>query len=171
MTWALPEWTVLAAVREQPRHGFAIAALTAPDGDLGKVWQIPRPVVYRALGRLEEARQVEPTAVESGSGPQRTVYGVTAGGRAAVDDWLARPVPHVRDIRSQLLMKLVLLHRRRIDAADLLAAQRAVITPIVAAIDGERRGRDGVDSLLLAWRHTGAMAALAFLTEIEPSDG
>jgi len=83
---------VLAAVRERPRHGFAIAALTAPDGDLGKVWQIPRPVVYRALGRLEEARQVEPTAVESGGGPQRTVYGVTDSGRAAVDEWLARPL-------------------------------------------------------------------------------
>jgi hypothetical protein len=64
-------------------------------------------------------------------------------------------------------MKLVLLHRSGIDPTDLLAAQRAVIAPIVAAIDGERRCRDGVDSLLLAWRHAGAMAALAFLTEIE----
>lgn len=52
MDWALPEWTVLALRREEPRHGFAIATLTAPDGALGRVWQVPRPVIYRALGRL-----------------------------------------------------------------------------------------------------------------------
>lgn len=116
--WALPEWTVLAVVREGPTHGFAIAALTASTGELGRVWQLPRPVVYRALSRLAEAGLVAPAAVESGPGPRRTVYEVTARGAAAADGWLAAPVRHVRQPRSHLLMKLALLDRRGLPAAD-----------------------------------------------------
>jgi PadR family transcriptional regulator AphA len=167
VSWALPEWTVLAVVREQPRHGFAIAVLTAPGGELGRVWQIPRPVVYRALGRLHEAGQVTPMLVESGPGPRRTLYEVTNAGRAAVDEWLQEPIEHVRDIRSQLLMKLALLDRRGLDAGELLARQRAVLEPIVAAVAEERDRRAGFDSVLLTWRHATASAALRFLDDIE----
>jgi len=167
VSWALPEWTVLAVLREQPRHGFAIAVLTARGGELGRVWQIPRPVVYRALGRLHEAGQVTPMLVESGPGPQRTLFEVTDAGRAAVDEWLRQPIEHVRDIRSQLLMKLALLDRRRLDAGELLARQRAVLEPIVAAVAAERDRRAGFDSVLLTWRHANASAALRFLDDIE----
>jgi PadR family transcriptional regulator AphA len=166
VSWALPEWTVLAVLREQPRHGFAIAVLTARGGDLGRVWQIPRPVVYRALGRLHDAGQVRPTLVESGPGPQRTLYEVTDEGRAAVDEWLLEPIEHVRDLRSQLLMKLALLDRRRLDPTELLARQRAVLEPIVAAVAAERDRCAGFDSVLLTWRHSTAGAALQFLDDV-----
>jgi len=166
MTWALPEWTVLATLREQPRHGFAIATLTAADGELGRVWQIPRPVIYRALGRLEEAALVIPTIVESGPGPQRTVYDVTPAGRAAVDEWLAAPTAHVRELRSHLLMKLALLDRRALDPADLIARQREVLTRIVDRLTAERAAQSGFEAVLLTWRHTNATAALNFLDEI-----
>ena len=41
-TLSLPEWTVLAVVSERPTHGFAIARLTAPHGELGRMWQLGR---------------------------------------------------------------------------------------------------------------------------------
>ena len=69
---SLPEWTVLTVLSQQPAHGFAVAQLTAPDGELGRIWQIPRPVIYRAIGRLVEAGLVRPESVEPGlarSGP------------------------------------------------------------------------------------------------------
>lgn len=157
---------MLAALREEPRHGFAIAALTAPDGDLGRVWQIPRPVIYRALGRLAEAGLVEAGAEEAGPGPRRTPYRITESGRAAVDKWLAEPVEHVRDLRSHLLMKLALLDRRGIDRAPLLRRQRAVLEPVVAATAAERDRRDGFDAVLLAWRHATAAAALRFVDDL-----
>jgi PadR family transcriptional regulator AphA len=164
--WALPEWTVLAVLREGPAHGFAIAALTTPPGELGRVWQIPRPVIYRALSRLEEAGLAAPSAVESGPGPQRTVYAATPSGAAAVDGWLAEPVRHVRQLRSHLLMKLAFLDRRGLPAASLLAAQRAVLAPIAESIAAERDQRKGFESVLLTWRHTNVSAALRFLDEI-----
>src|SRR5690348_16848040 len=45
---SLPEWLVLAILSQQQAHGFAVAQLTASGGHLGRVWQIPKAVVYRA---------------------------------------------------------------------------------------------------------------------------
>ena len=78
---SLPEWLVLAILSQQPAHGFAVAQLTAPGGDLGRVWQIPKAVVYRAIGRLLDAELIVPEVTEPGLGPQRTVYAATPGGQ------------------------------------------------------------------------------------------
>lgn len=163
MSWALPEWTVLALLREQPRHGFALAACTAADGYIGRVWHIARPVIYRALDRLEAANLVHPLTVESGPGPQRTIYELTDAGRYAVDEWLAEPVRHVREMRSHLLVKLALLHNRGIEVQPLLRRQRDVLEPIVKALATEREQQDGFDAVIMAWRHTNAAAALDFV--------
>src|ERR1700684_230005 len=105
---ALPEWIVLVLLSQQPAHGFAVSLLTAPDGELGRIWRIPRPVVYRAIGRLIDPGLIAPESVEPGLGPQRTIYTVTEQGRLAAADWLNTPVEHVRDMRSQLLIQLAL---------------------------------------------------------------
>lgn len=165
---SLAEWTVLALLREQPAHGFAIAQLTAPDGELGRIWRIPRPVVYRSIGRLVEAGFITPESVEPGLGPQRTIYAVTTQGRQEVENWLGTPVEHVRDIRSHLLIKLALLYRAGWDAADLLQRQRAVLEPIAQAIEAQRAELEGFDAVLLAWRRATAAAALGFLDDITP---
>ncbi|SMD25637.1 PadR family transcriptional regulator [Kibdelosporangium aridum] len=169
MNWALPEWTVLALLREQPRHGFAIAASTAVDGPVGRVWQIARPVIYRALDRLEAAQLIRPLTVESGPGPQRTIYELTPAGADAVDEWLTEPVRHVRDMRSHLLVKLALLDLRGIDPTPLLRRQQDVLEPIVAALAKERQ--EGFDGVLAAWRYTNASAALGFVTDLLPGPG
>jgi PadR family transcriptional regulator AphA len=161
----LPEWTVLAVMSQQPTHGFAIAALTTPDGELGRVWQIPRPVIYRAIRRLAEAGLIAPLGTEPGQGPQRTIYATTDEGRRAVGGWLATPVEHVRDIRSHLLLKLALLRRQDADPAALIRRQRAALEPIARAIEAEAPAR-AFDATLLAWRRANAAAAIAFLDDI-----
>lgn len=165
---SLAEWTVLALLREQPTHGFAIAQLTAPGGELGRIWRIPRPVVYRSIGRLVEAGFITPESVEPGLGPQRTIYAVTTQGRSEVENWLGTPVEHVRDIRSHLLIKLALLYRAGWDPADLLERQRAVLEPIAQAIEAQRAELDGFDVVLLVWRRATAAAALGFLDDVTP---
>lgn len=161
----LPEWTVLAVISEQPTHGFAVAQLTTPDGDLGRVWQIPRPVIYRAIGRLAEGSLIAPQGTEPGQGPQRTIFAATDEGRQAAARWLDTPVEHVRDIRSHLLLKLALLHRRGTDASALISRQKAVLKPIADAI-GSDTPEDSFDAILLAWRRANAAAAIAFLDDI-----
>jgi len=166
---SLAEWTVLALIGEHPTHGFAISRLTAPDGELGQIWHIPKPVIYRAIGRLEEAGLVTPQTIEPGRGPQRTSYSATPPGRKAVADWLDTPVQHVRDVRSELLIKLALLDRAGTDPTDLLRRQKAILQPIASAISGERPQPKGFDATLLAWRRATAAAALSFLDDITHS--
>jgi DNA-binding PadR family transcriptional regulator len=170
---SVPEWLVLAILSQQPRHGFAVAQLTAADGELGRVWQVPKAVIYRAIGRLLEVGLIEPEGTEPGLGPQRTVYAATPAGQRAAQRWLRTPVDHVRDIRSQLLLKLALLDRAGEDPADLLRMQRKVLEPIVRAMeaknDAQRHADDaagGFDAILIAWRKATALAALDFIDMI-----
>ena len=45
---SLGEWATLALLREEPTHGWAIVKLLAPAGEVGSVWSLSRPLVYRA---------------------------------------------------------------------------------------------------------------------------
>jgi DNA-binding PadR family transcriptional regulator len=166
---SLPEWLVLAILSQRSMHGFALAQLTAHDGELGRVWQVPKAVIYRAIGRLLDAGMVTPEGTQPGLGPQRTVYAATPRGREAAQRWLHTPVEHVRDIRSQLLLKLALLDRQGDDPADLLSKQREVLEPIAEAIESKRARSNGFDATLLAWRKATAAAALDFLDMISPA--
>jgi hypothetical protein len=113
---------------------------------------------------------IAPEGTEPGLGPQRTVYTATDAGRDAAGRWLHAPVEHVREIRSELLLKLALLDRAGENPAALLQAQRAVLEPIVAAIETRRAHSAGFDATLLAWRRANAVAALDFLDTIAPAE-
>lgn len=165
----LPEYLVLAILDEHPAHGFAVAQQTAHGGELGQVWHVPKAVVYRAIGRLLEADLIVPEGIEPGQGPQRTVYAVTPEGSAAAREWLHTPVEHVRDIRSQLLLKLALLDRSGKSYHDLLRRQREVLEPIARAIEAQHAVSGGFDAIVLSWRRSTVEAALHFVEEI--SDG
>jgi DNA-binding PadR family transcriptional regulator len=103
---------VLALLAEEPTHGFALARVLAEEGELGQVWTMPRPRVYRAIDDLRDSGLIEAVETERSSrGPNRTVFAPTAGGALALEQWLARPVAHVREARSELLLKLVLTQR------------------------------------------------------------
>src|SRR5271170_8511943 len=92
---SLSEWLVLCLICEQPRHGFAISRLLEAEGSLGKVWRVPKPVIYRALQRLEQLGLVRTTEQQATSqGPVRSLIDATPAGREAAGAWLARPVSH-----------------------------------------------------------------------------
>src|SRR6187200_1368420 len=94
------EWSVLALLAEQPSHGWALARQMTRTGDIGAVWSLGRPLVYRALELLEQRGLVEAVGHEPGlRGPNRTIFRATAQGREALRQWLAEPVEHVREVR------------------------------------------------------------------------
>ena len=67
---SLAEWLVLCLISEAPSHGFALARTLSADGELGKIWRVPKPVIYRALQRLEVAGLVATVELQpSSSGP------------------------------------------------------------------------------------------------------
>ena len=158
---------MLGAVAEGPTHGFALARRLGPAGDLGRVWTLPRPVVYQALKKLAERRMVAPGATEPGvRGPNRTIVSVTPAGRRALERWLRSPVPHVRDIRSELLLKLALLERAGADAAPLVGAQRQVLAGRLEHLVAQRDAADGFDRVLAAWRIASVGAVMEVLAAL-----
>lgn len=163
-TLSLNEWAVLGLLAERARHGYDIAAELRPGAVVGDTWRVTRPLVYRALERLEALGLVEPRRTEPGAGPPRTVYGATRHGRAALRTWLETPVAHLRDVRSALLLKLVLLERLGRDRAPLVRAQRQAFAPLLERLDA----RPEPDRVTALWRHHSAAAAAGFLDALEP---
>ena len=168
---SLPEWLVLAILSQQPMHGFAVAQLTAADGELGRVWQIPKAVIYRAIGRLLDAGLVVPQSTEQGLGPQRTIYAATPEGSEAAQRWLHTPVAaragHPLSPAAQA--RPAGPGRRRPGGPAARASARSS-SPIAEAIEDQRAQSGGFEATLLAWRRATAVAALDFLDTItEPA--
>jgi DNA-binding PadR family transcriptional regulator len=158
------EWAVLGLVAEEPTHGFAVARALAPDGEVGKVWSVRRPLVYRAIETLTDLGLVRAAGtVASSSGPQRTVLHATAPGRRALTRWLGEPIAHVRDARSLLLLKLLFLTRRGDDLAPLLTAQREQFAELAGRLAGAIDAADGFDRALALWRLESTTAAVRFV--------
>ncbi len=163
---SLAEWLVLCLISEAPTHGFALARTLSEDGDLGQIWRVPKPVIYRALQRLETAGLVATVELQpSSAGPVRSLVDVTGAGRDAAAAWLTKPARHNRDIRSELLMKLALLERAGADPTPLLVAQRALLEPVASALQVRLARAAGFDRMIILWRRETVAATLRFLDE------
>jgi DNA-binding PadR family transcriptional regulator len=161
------EWAVLALLCEAPRHGYALAALMAPDGEIGRVWSLRRPMTYRALSSLQKLGLAEIDSVEeSDSAPSRTVLRATPDAHAQVEAWLVAPEPHVRDLRSLLLLKIHFLRRRGRSLEPLLRPQRDRLAEQVEALSDRAEGDDELADMLARWRCSMTEAALEFVDEV-----
>ena len=76
------------------------------------------------------------------------------------------PVGHIRDVRSELMVKLALLDRAGADPRSLLAAQREQLVPDrERAAGASSPAATGFDRTLALWRYETVSAALRFLDE------
>ena len=161
---SLAEWLVLCLVCEEPRHGFAIARILGREGSMGRIWRVPKPVIYRGLQRLELLGLVQTAEQQQSSqGPVRSLIDATHAGRHAAADWLTQPVEHTRDVRSELLVKLALLDRAGTDPQPLLEAQREQLAPVADALHDRLGMASGFDCTLALWRYETVSATVRFL--------
>ncbi len=157
------EWAILALLDEAAAHGFALARAVAIGGEVGRVWDMRRPLVYRALETLQRLALVRPVAtLPSDSGPQRTILEPTPEGRRLLAQWLRQPVEHVRDARSLLMLKLLFLSRRHQDPAPLLRAQRDQFAAMAQRLEAAADAAEGFERGLLLWRLHSTAAAVQF---------
>jgi len=170
---SLAEWLVLCLICERETHGFALVRLLDGEGELGRIWRVPKPVIYRALQRLEQLGLVDPAGQQHSSlGPARLPAHVTAPGRELAHAWLRRPVGHNRDIRSELLIKLALLDRVHADPGPLLDAQHELLRPVADALKTKLASAGGFDRTLILWRAETITATMRFLDELRiPAPG
>jgi PadR family transcriptional regulator AphA len=134
----LDAWAVLALLRERETHGWTLARALAPNGEIGSVWSSKRAVVYRNVQLLIDAGLIERAGIEPGArGSPRTLLRLTDAGRDTVERWIGEPVDHVRDLRADLLLKLVFAQRSGLDPEPLLRAQRTILVGAVDALDAK----------------------------------
>ncbi len=156
----LGEWACLAILTQAPAHGYDVALRLAPAGDIGRVWSLSRSLTYRALDQLAQRGLVTPIAEERGkAGGTKTILAATKEGKAMVKRWLREPVRHLRDVRGELLLKLVLSD----DPGPLLEAQRASFAPVVDALAETETSRQGPADPVAVWRYESSRAVLRFL--------
>lgn len=162
---SLTEYAVLGLLAEGPTHGFALSKTLRPEAELGRVFTVRRPLVYRALDRLVEAGMAEPIGVEPGAaGPNRVIHRMTTAGRRRLDKWLRSPVAHVRDMRIEFQLKLALLQLSGRSPLQLVSVQRRKLGPTLTALDVP--SSSPLDHLEL-WRRHNAAAAASYLESLE----
>lgn len=165
---SLGEWACLAIIAQAPAHGWAVARRLGKDGDIGRIWQQSRPLTYRSIDLLGGRGWLEQVGEEpSRRGPPRVVMGATRRGRAALTEWLRTPTDAVRDLRSELLLKLTFCRQLDVDDRPLLTAQQQVIDDHLAALTRELD--NDPDDIVLRWRHAATTAASSFLQSASES--
>ena len=163
----LGEWACLGLLYSGPSHGFAIAARLKPGSDIGRIWSLTRPLTYRALEQLQIHGYIEESGEEAGlAGGNRTLLTMTKPGRAIFRTWINTPVVHLRDMRSELLLKLVLADECGIDMSSMLKTQRKNIKTLQRNIDNSLDG-DGQNDTVHTWRREIAEATLCFIDSLK----
>jgi PadR family transcriptional regulator AphA len=162
---SLAERVCLALIVQRVAHGWALGSLLAADGEIGRIWSLSRPLTYRAIDGLVDKGLIVRRGHAAGRGRDRVVLAATPAGRRIAKRWLDAPVQHLRDVRTELLVKLQLRSRTSVDNEPLLRAQREVFGPTIDVLTSTDPGDDLVD----VWRRESARAVRRFLDEaLEP---
>lgn len=155
----LGEWACLGVLYGEPAHGWAVASALRPDEEVGRIWTLSRPLTYRSLAQLADRGWIEPRGQEPGDGPNRTVLAATRSGRSRFRSWVRTPVEHVRDVRAELLVKLVFAERYDLDVTDMIERQRALVADQAEALSQP-------DDLVALWRVEATNATQRFLARV-----
>lgn len=166
----LGEWACLGIMYPKPTHGFAIAARLKPSGDVGRVWSLSRALTYRSLDQLAIRHYIRAVGEEPGiAGGNRTILAATRTGRAQLRKWLAAPVVHLRDLRSELLLKLIIADNCGIDITAMLDQQRSQIMELSESLTRHLECEPG--DVVALWRRESSTAALRFLDGLPDAIG
>ena len=155
---------VLALVVHTPRHGWAIHEQLSPTGDIGHAWTLSRQLVYRAIDTLVEDGLVKRATPKDGGGGDKVIISPTAAGKRMLLQWLNSPVTHLRDVRTELVLKVMLREKMKMPLDSFLESQHAIFDPLIASIN-----KDASDSPVNLWRRESANAVKRYLTRLERS--
>ena len=153
---------VLVLVVHTPRHGWAIHEELSPTGYIGHAWTLSRQLVYRAIDTLVEDGLVKRATPKDGGGADKVIISPTAAGKRTAMQWLDSPVTHLRDVRTELVLKVMLREKMKLPLDSFLEAQHVIFDPLIASIN-----KDASDSPVNLWRRESANAVKRYLTRLE----
>lgn len=153
---SLADHVCLALVAEGPVHGWAIVKALAADGDVGRIWSLSRPLTYRSIDRLAAEGLIDRTRFG-----RRTELRITAAGRRVTRRWRSEPVEHLRDLRTEFLLKMHLDERAGASSGALVRRQQEQLQPMIDALTSTP-----AETAVDVWRQESARAAQRFLERI-----
>jgi DNA-binding PadR family transcriptional regulator len=158
---------VLALIGERPRHGFAVSKELETDPSLSAVIRARRPLVYRSINSLVEAKLIREIKTEPGDqGSLRVIYAATATGKNTTTTWLNNTVDHPRDSRIELLAKFVLRNRRKLSSKQLAARQRKLFEHQAANLQVAVNSATDDVRLVALWRVENINAMIRLLDAV-----
>jgi molybdopterin-binding protein len=158
---SLVEATCLALISQGSTHGYDIAKRFHPDGDIGEVFTQTNPVVYRALKSLEAAQMVQSTDALGVRKQLKFALSVTEEGGRVLRGWLNAPAVHIRDLRTEFLVKLHLRELAGMKQIKFIFLQRDALDQVLS-----RLLANPSRSAVAIWRREQARAVARFLDEL-----
>lgn len=131
---------MLGLLETAPAHGYSLKS--AYDAHFGAAREIKYGQIYATLARLERDGLANTVAIESGEGPDRRNYAITAAGITELEQWLYEPDPVRPTAPSELFVKVTLALVSGRPAAQILDAQRAIYLDRLRELAQLRRGAD-----------------------------
>ncbi len=153
---------VLALVTLTPRHGWALHEELAPTGEIGRAWTLSKQLVYRAIALLVADGLVRRAVPKDGGGADKVIISPTAKGKKVAQMWLDRPVAHLRDVRTELVVKIMLRQHFKLPVSAFVCAQEQVFAPLIESVK-HSSSRTPVD----LWRSESATAVSRYLTQLK----
>jgi PadR family transcriptional regulator AphA len=153
---------VLALVVITPRHGWAVHEELASSGTIGRAWSLSRQLVYRAIDTLVADGLVKRATPKDGGGADKVIISPTAAGKRHAELWLNTPVSHLRDVRTELVVKVMLREQFQLPLQPFVSKQRQVFQPLIDAIN-----KSSSQSPVEMWRRESASAVKRYLTRLE----
>ncbi len=162
---SLGDYAIIGVLRERPMHGYEIARRFVADLDLGLVLPMDMSTVYALLKDLHEEGLLEGQREVVGLRPPRTVYQLTAEAEAQFLRWLEEPVSRLREVRTDLLVKLYFCRAISKQATlHLLDAQLLESQTYLARVQQlADEAADSFERLVRASKVSAASATLAWL--------
>ena len=158
----LIESACLVLISNGISHGYKLAIQFEPSAALGEVLTLTRPVVYRAVKTLEAQKLIRSVDSLGSRGQLKFKLKCTSDGQIRAKQWLSEPVSHIRDLRNEFLIKILLSQTFDLSTKRLIQNQRQTLTAVTTTLL-----EDLASTPVAIWRREQARAAMRFLDELD----
>lgn len=154
---------LLGLLDRSPAYGYSLKQ------DFDQLLAPERPLaygqVYASLARFERQGWAKILTVETGSGPERKLYGITPDGVAELDTWVFTPQAAGAFSSSTLFVRVSIALLSGRDAQEVLTAQRGSHMVRMRELTAKRRGAEPALLLQLDYELTHLDADLRWIQE------
>ncbi len=156
---------ILGTLIPGERHGYEIMRFL--ESALEGAWRVSNSQLYVLLKRMEQEGLLVSRSEAQDVRPSKRVFHVTPLGRDAFKAWVNRPVPHVRDLRTEFLCKMFFFQHLSLPGArKLLLAQIDTIEALKERIRKNPKGeKDAFLKLLYGFKARNIECLLRWLKE------